>query len=197
MQHRLDRRAAPQPDWVDAFEVARPTVRRMAEVEPEKVEWLWPGRLPIGQLVVLDGDPGCGKSTLTLDLAAHFSAGTVLPDGSVPEQHPNTDVAGSTGKAPQPTTPMTWSRSVGTTTTPVTPPTYSHKSLRTDRARSVTSSKKWAEQASQSTRRSGQRSASGCCPGKSAHPANPNTGNGSPPTKATKTHTTPRLCDDS
>lgn len=82
----VNRRASPQPDRVGAFEPARPTVRRMAEVEPERVEWLWPGRLPIGKLVVLDGDPGCGKSTLTLDLTAHFSAGTILPDGFQPEQ---------------------------------------------------------------------------------------------------------------
>jgi hypothetical protein len=37
----------------------------LSEVEPERVEWLWPGRLPIGKLYVLDGDPGLegGKRT--------------------------------------------------------------------------------------------------------------------------------------
>lgn len=65
--------------------VAFPRLRRMGDVVAESVEWLWPGRLPIGKLVVLDGDPGCGKSTLTLDLAAHFTTGSVLPDGYQPE----------------------------------------------------------------------------------------------------------------
>jgi hypothetical protein len=33
-------------------------------------------------LTVLDGDPGLGKSTLTLDLAARVSTGRAMPDGS-------------------------------------------------------------------------------------------------------------------
>src|SRR5215217_3086248 len=53
----------------------------LPEVEPERVEWLWPGRLPLGKLAVLDGDPGLGKSALTLDVAARVSAGLELPDG--------------------------------------------------------------------------------------------------------------------
>src|ERR687893_845624 len=53
----------------------------LSEVEPEQVEWLWPGRLPLGKLAVLDGDPGLGKSAVTLDLAARVSAGLELPDG--------------------------------------------------------------------------------------------------------------------
>ena len=46
-----------------------------------RVEWLWPGRLPVGKLVMLDGDPDQGKSTLSLDLAARLSAGRPMPDG--------------------------------------------------------------------------------------------------------------------
>jgi RecA-family ATPase len=53
----------------------------VSEVEPERVEWLWPGRLPLGKLAVLDGDPGLGKSVVTLDVAARVSAGRELPDG--------------------------------------------------------------------------------------------------------------------
>jgi archaellum biogenesis ATPase FlaH len=53
----------------------------LSEVEPERVEWLWDGRLPFGKLAVLDGDPGLGKSVVTLDLAARLSAGLELPDG--------------------------------------------------------------------------------------------------------------------
>lgn len=35
----------------------------------------------MGKLAVLDGDPGLGKSVLTLDVAARVSAGLELPDG--------------------------------------------------------------------------------------------------------------------
>lgn len=60
---------------------------RMTDVEPEHVQWLWSGRIPRGKLVVLDGDPGLGKSTLTLAIAAHVSTGTPLP-GDVGEREP-------------------------------------------------------------------------------------------------------------
>lgn len=48
----------------------------------EPVEWMWPGRLPIGALVMIDGDPGLGKSTLVYDIAARVSKGRAMPDGS-------------------------------------------------------------------------------------------------------------------
>lgn len=54
----------------------------LADVVAEQVAWLWPGRLPLGKLVVLDGDPSVGKSTLTLDLAARVSTGSEWPDGA-------------------------------------------------------------------------------------------------------------------
>src|SRR5829696_10477284 len=53
----------------------------LSEVEPERIEWLWPGRIPLGKLTVVDGDPGLGKSAMTLDIAARVSAGLELPDG--------------------------------------------------------------------------------------------------------------------
>jgi len=59
----------------------QPVGKLLSEVEPERVEWLWPGRLSLGKLAVLDGDPGLGKSAVTLDLAARVSAGLELPDG--------------------------------------------------------------------------------------------------------------------
>lgn len=58
------------------------TFVRLSDVVPERVQWLWPGYLPAGKLVVLDGDPGLGKSTLTLDLAARITTGERMPDGS-------------------------------------------------------------------------------------------------------------------
>lgn len=54
----------------------------LADVTPERVTWLWQGRLPAGKLIVLDGDPSLGKSTLGLTFAAHVSTGTQWPDGA-------------------------------------------------------------------------------------------------------------------
>ncbi|MDQ6617392.1 MAG: AAA family ATPase [Actinomycetota bacterium] len=59
----------------------RPVLVRVADVQPEAVDWLWPGRLPLGKVTVLDGDPGLGKSTLTLDVAARLTTGSPMPDG--------------------------------------------------------------------------------------------------------------------
>jgi hypothetical protein len=58
-----------------------PVLRRLSEVKPEEVSWLWPGRLARGKLTLVIGDPGLGKSFLTLDLAARISAGREWPDG--------------------------------------------------------------------------------------------------------------------
>jgi hypothetical protein len=60
----LERLAAMAPERRDEL---GPVVTTMANVAPERVSWLWDGRLPRGKLVVLDGDPGLGKSTLLLN----------------------------------------------------------------------------------------------------------------------------------
>jgi hypothetical protein len=53
----------------------------LSGVEPEEIEWLWPSWLALGKLALVDGDPGLGKSAMTLDLAARVSAGKRFPDG--------------------------------------------------------------------------------------------------------------------
>lgn len=53
---------------------------RLSDVHPELVRWLWPGRMALGKLTLLCGDPGLGKSFITLDLAARVSSGTAWPD---------------------------------------------------------------------------------------------------------------------
>jgi hypothetical protein len=58
----------------------------VADVEREQVTWLWRDRIPRGKVTVLDGDPGTGKSTLTLTVTAKVSTGSPFPDGERPER---------------------------------------------------------------------------------------------------------------
>jgi len=51
----------------------------LADVEPQPVRWLWPGRFPLGKLSLIAGEPGLGKSFLTLDMAARVSRGDGWP----------------------------------------------------------------------------------------------------------------------
>src|SRR5579883_3003453 len=66
----------------DYDEDGHPISILVSKVKPEQVRWLWPGRIPLGKLTILDGDPGLGKSLLTLDLAARVTKGGPMPDGS-------------------------------------------------------------------------------------------------------------------
>ncbi len=63
-------------------------LRRLSEITREELEWLWPGRIPIGKLTLLAGDPGLGKSFVTLDLAARVSRGDAWPDLPLVKQEP-------------------------------------------------------------------------------------------------------------
>ena len=54
----------------------------LADVKPEKVGWLWRWYVPVGKIITLDGDPGLGKSTVALDIAARVTVGGEWPDGS-------------------------------------------------------------------------------------------------------------------
>jgi putative DNA primase/helicase len=50
-----------------------------ADVQREDVFWLWPGYIPRGMLSLVDGNPGTGKSLITLDLAARLTRGRAMP----------------------------------------------------------------------------------------------------------------------
>ncbi len=46
---------------------------------PPGGSWLWPGRIPLGQVTMLDGDPGLGKSCVAIDVAARLTRGHAMP----------------------------------------------------------------------------------------------------------------------
>ena len=52
----------------------------MADVEATEVEWLWYPYIPYGKITIIQGDPGEGKTTLVLNLAAILSRGDKLPE---------------------------------------------------------------------------------------------------------------------
>jgi putative DNA primase/helicase len=51
----------------------------MDKVTPLDVDWLWPNHIPLGMLTLIAGDPGAGKSFLTLYMAATVSTGRPWP----------------------------------------------------------------------------------------------------------------------
>lgn len=57
-----------------------PGLVQLSAITARPVGWLWAGRLPLA-LVMLDGDPGVGKSTITQDAAARVTTGRPWPDG--------------------------------------------------------------------------------------------------------------------
>ena len=50
----------------------------MEEVVSKEVSWLWYPYIPYGKITVIEGDPGEGKTTLVLKLAAMLSKGLSL-----------------------------------------------------------------------------------------------------------------------
>ena len=48
-------------------------LRCINDIPPQKLSWLWTGRIPLGKLTLFSGDPGLGKSLVTLDIAARVT----------------------------------------------------------------------------------------------------------------------------
>lgn len=53
---------------------------RMSEVQSQEIEWLWYPFIPYGKLTIIQGDPGDGKTTIVLNLAAKLSKGEALDE---------------------------------------------------------------------------------------------------------------------
>ena len=56
----------------------------MADVEAEEVRFLWPDRIPLGKLTLVVGDPGLGKSFLTIYAASRLTRGDCFPGCDTP-----------------------------------------------------------------------------------------------------------------
>lgn len=60
----------------------------MEDVVSKAVEWLWYPYIPYGKITIIEGDPGEGKTTLVLKLAAALSRGLPLPCDDDKEYEP-------------------------------------------------------------------------------------------------------------
>ena len=54
---------------------------RMSDIESQEIKWLWYPFIPYGKLTIVQGDPGDGKTTMILNLAAKLSNGESLEAG--------------------------------------------------------------------------------------------------------------------
>ena len=58
----------------------------MSDVESKEISWLWYPFIPYGKLTIIQGDPGEGKTTLVLNIAAVLSKGQGMDEHMKPEQ---------------------------------------------------------------------------------------------------------------
>ena len=61
-EHNKERKNAMQNEELEII--------RMSEIQMREVEWLWYPYIPFGKLTIIQGDPGEGKTTFALRLAA-------------------------------------------------------------------------------------------------------------------------------
>ena len=56
----------------------------LSDVVSKPVDWLWYKRIALGKISLLSGDPGLGKSLITLDLASRITTGSNWPVDNSP-----------------------------------------------------------------------------------------------------------------
>lgn len=56
-----------------------PSMVWASSIQKSRVNWLNQGRLALGKITVMDGDPGLGKSSIMVDWAARVTTGRALP----------------------------------------------------------------------------------------------------------------------
>jgi putative DNA primase/helicase len=90
--------AKPAPDAAEAHgrheerPAARPLIVHAHEVQAQAIEWIWEPYIPRSMLVMLDGDPGLGKSMMLLQAATNLSKGLPFLDQfGKPTRSPDVD----------------------------------------------------------------------------------------------------------
>jgi len=74
---------SPHRPVVERIRITRPITRLqtvcLADVQPKPINWLWPEKIARGKVTMISGDPGLGKSLLTVALASAVSTGAKWP----------------------------------------------------------------------------------------------------------------------
>lgn len=76
----------PSPDEIESMVAPaahglKLVFRKASTIVPVRKEWLVPALIPKGELTLITGKPGAGKSLLALDFIAHLTRGDVHPAG--------------------------------------------------------------------------------------------------------------------
>jgi len=66
---------------VDASRATKLVVKCAADIQPERIEFLWPSRFAIGKQSLIAGEAGLGKSQITISMAAAVTTGGQWPCG--------------------------------------------------------------------------------------------------------------------
>jgi KaiC/GvpD/RAD55 family RecA-like ATPase len=66
---------------LNAVRASRLDSRCAADIQPEKIEWLWLGRIARGKHTCIAGEPGTGKSQLSIAIIAAVTTGGKWPCG--------------------------------------------------------------------------------------------------------------------
>ena len=66
----------------EGFALNRLKLLTMSDIPTEEVQWLWYPYLPRGKITIIQGDPGEGKTTFVLALAALLTCGLPMPGGA-------------------------------------------------------------------------------------------------------------------
>ena len=74
-------RQTPEPLADSVYE--SPGLSGMVCCTSRPVRWLWPGKIPLGKLTLIEGPPAAGKLFVALDIAARMSTAEAWPDGAV------------------------------------------------------------------------------------------------------------------
>lgn len=56
-------------------------LRLYSSIAETAIDWLWYPYIPFGKITLVQGDPGCGKSTLMMNIISAVPNGSFAPDG--------------------------------------------------------------------------------------------------------------------
>lgn len=81
---------APEPEPLSPSAGGKRLTKCLADVKPEKTDWLWEPYFPMGAVSLITGDPDAQKTFFSLDLVSRLSRGTKWIDGKSVGEPANT-----------------------------------------------------------------------------------------------------------